>query len=116
MRIQLGRALTVAAATLAVSVIPALSGASAVADPVAAAPYPSCDYGQTSYPTLGIGSRGPVVKHAQCLINRVTYMQLTVDGIYGSGTETGVKHFQANAGLAVDGILGPDTWDALHNW
>lgn len=36
-----------------------------------------------------------------------------VDGIDGPATEAGVKHFQAAAGLTVDGTLGPQTKAAL---
>jgi peptidoglycan hydrolase-like protein with peptidoglycan-binding domain len=39
-----------------------------------------------------------------------------VDGIFGSKTESGVKTFQGDQGLVVDGIVGPATWakiDAL---
>ncbi|GAB3556856.1 peptidoglycan hydrolase-like protein with peptidoglycan-binding domain [Actinopolyspora lacussalsi] len=82
----------------------------------AAAEVSVCDYGQGAHLTLGVGSSGPLVKHAQCMINRVTYMQLAVDGIYGPATRTGVEHFQANANLTVDGIVGPNTWSALHAW
>src|SRR4051794_24525815 len=35
------------------------------------------------------------------------------DGIYGPATERAVRVFQAGAGIAVDGIVGPKTLDAL---
>ncbi len=35
------------------------------------------------------------------------------DGIWGTKTEAAVRAFQANRGLAVDGILGIETWKAL---
>ena len=34
-------------------------------------------------------------------------------GIFGESTEAAVKRFQADTGLAVDGIAGPKTWAAL---
>lgn len=45
-----------------------------------------------------------------------------IDGIYGSKTEAKVKQFQTNcndrygANLAVDGIVGPMTWNALFKY
>ena len=36
-----------------------------------------------------------------------------IDGIFGSGTEQAVIRFQIQAGLTVDGIVGPATWAAL---
>ena len=36
-----------------------------------------------------------------------------VDGIYGSGTDAGVRAFQKDKGLQVDGIVGEKTWGAL---
>jgi peptidoglycan hydrolase-like protein with peptidoglycan-binding domain len=38
---------------------------------------------------------------------------LTVDGIFGPGTDAAVRAFQQQKGLAVDGIVGPGTWPAL---
>ena len=38
---------------------------------------------------------------------------LAYDGYYGPQTEAAVRDFQFNQGLKVDGIVGPNTWDAL---
>ena len=38
---------------------------------------------------------------------------IAVDGYYGPETENATKNFQSNAGIAVDGIIGHDTWQAL---
>ncbi len=38
---------------------------------------------------------------------------LTLDCVYGADTETAVRTFQHDHGLAPDGIIGPDTWAAL---
>jgi peptidoglycan hydrolase-like protein with peptidoglycan-binding domain len=38
---------------------------------------------------------------------------VAVDGIFGSQTDAAVRDFQRKNGLAVDGIVGPDTWGRL---
>jgi len=35
------------------------------------------------------------------------------DGVFGFGTDDAVRHFQDRHGLAVDGIVGPNTWAKL---
>jgi peptidoglycan hydrolase-like protein with peptidoglycan-binding domain len=37
-----------------------------------------------------------------------------VDGLYGPLTEAAVQRFQSTAGLAIDGVVGPQTLKALH--
>jgi len=58
------------------------------------------------------GSRGNDVKTLQTLLNENGY-SLTVDGIFGSQTDSAVRDYQACKGLVVDGIVGPKTWDKL---
>jgi len=53
------------------------------------------------------GDRGPDVKKVQQALD------IPADGIFGSQTETAVKQFQLEQKLTVDGIVGPNTWDAL---
>ena len=40
---------------------------------------------------------------------------IRVDGIYGNATAQEVRKYQAQAGLQVDGIVGPNTWYSLYN-
>ena len=37
-----------------------------------------------------------------------------IDGQFGAATEAAVRAYQRSAGLAVDGIVGRSTWDALY--
>jgi peptidoglycan hydrolase-like protein with peptidoglycan-binding domain len=40
--------------------------------------------------------------------------ELEIDGRFGTRTETAVKAFQEASGIAVDGVVGPETWDRLN--
>ncbi len=65
------------------------------------------------------GSQGENVKLAQYFLRVISqYYEairpIDIDGIFGSGTETAVKSFQRMRGLRPDGIIGPDTWEALY--
>jgi hypothetical protein len=40
-------------------------------------------------------------------------LELPADGYFGPGTETAVRDFQAQAGLAVTGVMDARTWSAL---
>ena len=60
------------------------------------------------------GSKGPVVKALQCILNSVgTGTKLTVDGIFGANTQKGVLAIQKSNGLKEDGIVGQKTWNVL---
>lgn len=58
------------------------------------------------------GDRGNAVKAAQRELN-AHGSHLTVDGVFGSGTDSAVRSFQKAHKLSVDGIVGPITWHAL---
>lgn len=68
-----------------------------------------------SKPILKKGDKGPYVKELQIeLINRGYDLgKWGADGSFGKQTESAVKQFQKDHGLAVDGIVGPATWEAL---
>ena len=59
------------------------------------------------------GSTGSEVRTIQDKLKRWGYYTGNVDGIYGSQTVTAVKKFQQKNGLAVDGIAGPKTLNAM---
>lgn len=56
------------------------------------------------------GSRGPDVRWIQQHVG----VKL-VDGVFGRGTERAVKQFQKRRRLKADGIIGRQTWAAIHN-
>lgn len=71
---------------------------------------PQCEsaYNQiTAKPMLQVGSEGLVVRYLQYRLG------ITFDGIFGSQTGSSLRAFQRNAGLANDGICGPNTWGRL---
>lgn len=59
------------------------------------------------------GSSGPDVTRVQALLNKWGYYHGPIDGYYSGGTFQAVKEFQRKNGLAVDGVVGPQTWAAL---
>jgi N-acetyl-anhydromuramyl-L-alanine amidase AmpD len=64
------------------------------------------------WPIVQRGATGERVKTIQYLLRARSY-SLSVDGQFGSGTESVVKQFQSSKGLSVDGIVGAQTWEAL---
>ena len=64
-------------------------------------------------PLVYSGSRGEDVKTLQAQLNALGYDCGTVDGIFGAKTYNAVVKFQKDRGLAVDGIVGKNTWAAL---
>lgn len=58
------------------------------------------------------GSRGQDVVLLQQALNQYGY-GLSVDGVFGPGTDAAVRDFQHRSGLSVDGVVGPNTWSAL---
>jgi peptidoglycan hydrolase-like protein with peptidoglycan-binding domain len=71
--------------------------------------------------TVHRGSAGPAVRAVQDQINFRNLKDgrtLAVDGLFGPKTEASVRAFQKAmaaevAGFRVDGIVGPQTWQAL---
>lgn len=74
------------------------------------------DEADQNEPILKKGSHGNPVRRAQKRLTLGGWDTGGVDGIFGGDTESAVKDFQGDRGLAVDGIVGPQTWaeiDAL---
>jgi peptidoglycan hydrolase-like protein with peptidoglycan-binding domain len=64
------------------------------------------------WPVNKTGDEGPEVYALQYLLRAEGY-SLTADGEFGPKTASTVKNFQEAKGLTIDGIVGPDTWQAL---
>lgn len=59
------------------------------------------------------GSKGDVVSQIQRRLRDWGYYSGSIDGVYGYQTFTAVKTFQSKNGLAVDGVAGNDTLNAI---
>jgi peptidoglycan hydrolase-like protein with peptidoglycan-binding domain len=109
-----------AALSVKVSDAPAESPADDAEGPTAPAPEaespptePSKPISVEGKPTLKKGSKGQDVKDLQTLLNK-NGAKLEVDGDFGKLTDAAVKDFQKqNPPLAVDGVVGKQTWAAL---
>lgn len=62
---------------------------------------------------LSKGCKGIDVSWMQTALNRACGTDLTVDGVYGSGTVDAVKNFQELCGLEADGVAGSQTVEEL---
>lgn len=67
------------------------------------------------YPTLKQGSRGEYVLAWQKYLNMSGYICGLEDGKFGKNTKIAVMDFQRDHGLVPDGIIGPKTWNAIHD-
>ena len=66
----------------------------------------------TPRPVLRRGSSGEAVEELQGLLAQAGY-RVSIDGVFGPGTESAVRSFQRDCGLTADGVVGPATWEAL---
>jgi len=67
------------------------------------------DEAAAAEPYLYWGSRGESVAQLQQALNSSGYWCGAVDGIFGPKTYQAVINFQKDAGITVDGIVGPQT-------
>ncbi len=56
---------------------------------------------------------GPDVMHVQERLSELGYYENEIDSIYDESVLESVKKFQTDFGLSPDGIVGPDTWNAI---
>lgn len=66
-------------------------------------------------PVLRGGETGDQVRQLQNRLNVVLpgRSTLELDGVYGRQTRKAVMRYQARVGIGVDGVVGPETWNAL---
>ena len=76
--------------------------------------------GPATYPgtPLRQGSSGEAVVELQTYLSFLSgafpaIPQISVTGVFGEDTKNAVRIFQSMMGLPVDGIVGPETWDAI---
>lgn len=74
----------------------------------------SSDSSSTSQPKLRQGSRGAAVKTLQSQLN-ARGASISVDGVFGRGTASAVRSLQSAAGIGVDSVVGPKTWNAAYS-
>ena len=66
-------------------------------------------------PTLRKGSKGDAVRELQTMLLKLGYDlgPCGIDGDFGKATEAAVRSFQSDHRLAVDGVVGKNTWAEL---
>ncbi len=64
-------------------------------------------------PTIKRGETGDYVREAQTYLSILGYYKEPVSGTFDIVTEHAVKSFQVDWNLRIDGIIGPETWEAL---
>lgn len=64
---------------------------------------------------FSLGSHGDDVRRIETRLRDLKLYTGAIDGSYGGGVESAVKAFQKSHTLAVDGVVGDDTWKALFN-
>lgn len=72
-------------------------------------------YSCSTHPTLQQGSSGVCVQRVQWFLNAENNAGLEVDGSFGPLTDAAVRAYQTKYNLTVDGIVGPQTWQALES-
>jgi peptidoglycan hydrolase-like protein with peptidoglycan-binding domain len=100
-------------APTAPAALPTQAATTTAANPTASTPV-AVDELTRTLSLLSPPLEGDDVRAAQQRLLDLGYTQVgEVDGIFGTNTAQAVRAFQTAQGLAVDGVIGPQTWDAL---
>ncbi|MDN5822450.1 MAG: peptidoglycan-binding protein, partial [Brachybacterium sp.] len=103
---------TGAAATAQAPSASAVGTVRGIAPSVAPSAAPAKKQSQFTSVKLRRGARGAAVSHLQERLN-AHGASLTTDGVFGSATLRAVRNQQSQAGIGVDGVVGPVTWGTL---
>ncbi|WP_426361900.1 glycoside hydrolase domain-containing protein [Streptomyces sp. E-08] len=68
-----------------------------------------------STPTVQNGSTGESVARLQRALTAALGRTVSVDSVFGAGTDQAVRDYQSSRGLDADGIVGSGTWGALQS-
>lgn len=86
-----------------------------IADVVPEAPKTSGNPVAITLDTLRQGERrgDPQIATVQRILKLMGYYTMDIDASFGTGTLKAIKDFQQAKGLAIDGVVGQQTWNAL---
>ncbi|NJL01039.1 MAG: peptidoglycan-binding protein [Spirulinaceae cyanobacterium SM2_1_0] len=93
----------------------------AIAPPAQANPQPAAtaatgllaNSARIATPSLRLGDRGTAVRRLQQLLQAHDFLAGEITGVFDPATQAAVRDLQTFADLAVDGVAGTATWDAL---
>ena len=80
---------------------------------LAVAASPAAAQATPATPVLKVGAHGPSVTRLQHLLHQHEVLRTGPKGRYSRGLAGAVRRYQHHEGLNVDGIVGPQTWEAL---
>lgn len=81
--------------------------------PPTAAQIPGSDQFPLHFTSMQDYSKGQIVRTVQERLVEWGYIDIVVDGQYGPATRDAVEQVQQRAGLVVDGLVGPKTYEVL---
>ncbi|MGE5657830.1 MAG: peptidoglycan-binding domain-containing protein [Actinomycetota bacterium] len=73
------------------------------------------NYSVDRAPILSYGSEGDSVRDVQSFLSQRGFYQGQIDGVFGVETSNAVRQFQQSNNLNNDGVIGPETWEAMIN-